>query len=339
MIGDDVLSVASEYDDSVVPVIALSTPSFKGNSYSGYEILLEGIFNRFLEPAHSHDSDLVNLFGIVPAYDPFFRGDLEEVSRLLGKFGLKVNTFFTPDQTFDNILSAPQAGLNIVLSRTYGVEFAKHFEERHQTPYWVTDLPIGADATDKFLRELGAIIGFNPDAVDEIIRKENENYYGYFSRCADLFSDGDLKYYFVTVTNSDYAIPINSFLQKELGWVGLDAFVTDTHENSQRQKFIEAFERAGLDSELLFETDTSRIAKQVRHRHPENRGERYFDDTSPLFIIGSTLEKATALQFGAQSMAVSYPVYNRVIIDRGYAGYRGGLHFFEDLLSSIVSPR
>jgi nitrogenase molybdenum-iron protein beta chain len=339
MIGDDVDSVVGGFEDSGTPVIALSTPSFKGNAYAGYEILLDGIFNKFLPAADTADPGLVNLFGLVPAYDPFFRGDLEELARLLGKLGLRVNTFFTPDQTFGNITSAPSAGLSILFSRVYGADFAGRFAKRHGASVWITDLPIGAEATDRFLQELGARLGVPDAAVAELIRRENTEYYGYFSRAADLFCDGDMKYYSVGVTNANYAIPVASFLQKELGWVGLESFVTDTLDDRQRLALESAYGGAGLDAELLFETDTSQIDKTITRRRPENRGERYFDGATPLYIVGSSLEKAAAQKRGAGFLGVSYPVYNRVILDRGYAGYRGGLHLFEDLIGALVAPR
>src|SRR5690606_7796254 len=48
MIGDDAESVANEFLDEGHPVIAVSTPSFKGDSYHGYEIVLDSVFNRYL---------------------------------------------------------------------------------------------------------------------------------------------------------------------------------------------------------------------------------------------------------------------------------------------------
>jgi nitrogenase molybdenum-iron protein beta chain len=73
--------------------------------------------------------------------------------------------------------------------------------------------------------------------------------------------------------------------------------------------------------------------------HPRNKGQRYFDDISPLYIIGSTLEKRTATERGAKHMSVSFPTYDRLITDRGYAGYRGGLHLFEDLIGQLMSVK
>jgi nitrogenase molybdenum-iron protein beta chain len=339
MIGDDVFGVVNEFADDGKPVIAINTPSFKGDSYAGYEILLDGIFNRYLPASNEKDAKLINLFGVVPAYDPFFRGDLEELSRLISALGFRANTFFTPDQTFENILSASKATLNIVFSRVYGEDFAKRFEEKHGTPFWVTDLPIGAEATDRFLTEFGTRLGVSRTRVNRLIEKENTEYYGYFARAADLICDGDMKYYTVTATNSNYAIPAASFVQKELGWVLLESFVTDQMRDPQKERLQTTYRENIPGSELIFETDTSGIAKTISRRHPENRGQRYFDDFNPLYIIGSSLEKTTAAKRGAIQLSISYPAYNRMILDRGYSGYRGGLHLLEDLIGAIVSPR
>lgn len=329
MIGDDVAGIVSEYRADDKPICAVSTPSFKGDSYRGYECVLDGIINHYLPVNEDKDPKLVNIFGLVPGYDPFFRGDLEEIERLLTALGLKVNTFFTPGQTFENIRSASSASLNIVLSRVWGREFAERFEERHGTPYWITDLPIGPEATDEFLKEVAG--RFKLD-VGGLIEEENHRFYGYFERCADAFCDQDLKHYVVTVTNSTYAIPLARFVTRELGWIVTDSFVTDKLTEEQR---------AALDNEcpLQFLTGVQEIASALNKNHPNSRGQKYFDDLSPLYIIGSTLEKRTAAARGARHLSVSFPVYDRLITDRGYAGYRGGLHLFEDLVGQIMSVK
>jgi nitrogenase molybdenum-iron protein beta chain len=337
MIGDDVHGVVGKFSGEGKPVIAVNTPSFKGDSYAGYEILLDGIFNHYLQPAAEHDPALVNLFGLVPAYDPFFRGDLGEIARLLKGLGLKVNTFFTPDQNFDNILAAPKAGLNIVFSGIYAQNFARNFQERHGTPYWSTALPIGAEAAARFLLELAGHIEVPKKTLDTLIEQENQEYYGYFARGSDLFGDSDMKHYAVTATNSNYLIPVASFLQRELGWVVLHSFVTDQLKDLEKQRLEESYGAVGLDSELIFETGAAGIAKTIALRLPENRGQRYFDDYSPLFILGSALERPTAIKRGARQLSISYPMPNRLVMDRGYAGYRGGLHLFEDLINSILA--
>lgn len=329
MIGDDAAGVVSEFRDEGHPVLSVSTPSFKGDSYHGYDIILDGIFNRFLPKAPEKNPKLVNIFGLVPGYDPFFRGDLEEVKRLLTGMGLEVNTFFTPDQKFENIASAPGAALNIVLSRVWGVELAAKFEERHGTPYWVTDLPIGPEATDKFLAETARRFGADADAA---IEEGNREFYGYFERAADAFCDQDLKYYAITVTNSTYAIPIVRYVTAELGWVFAGCFVTDKLTEAQQSVLRD-------EMPMKFAVGAQEIARAINAGYPRNRARRYFDDLSPLYIIGSTLEKRTASARGAKHLSVSFPVYDRLITDRGYAGYRGGLHLFEDLIGQVMSVK
>lgn len=335
MIGDDAAGTVNEFADEY-PILAVSTPSFKGDSYNGVEILFEGIFNSWLPKNDKKDARTINVFGFVPAYDPFFRGDLEEIERLGTALGLRVNTFFSPSQTFDNILAANEAALNVVLSRTRYGGFAEKFRERHGTPFWITDLPIGPEATDAFLRELSAKLKLDSDKTEAVIERENAWYYRYFERTADAYMDGELRSYAVTATNSNYAVPLNRFLYNELGWVGLDAYVTDDLTDEQREAVRAAFD---VPANLIFEQSTIKIARSVNLNHYENRGERYFDNKQPLFIVGSTLEKQFAVKKGAKFLSVSFPAYDRAIVTQGYAGYRGGLRLYEDLIGQYMGVK
>jgi nitrogenase molybdenum-iron protein beta chain len=146
-----------------------------------------------------------------------------------------------------------------------------------------------------------------------------------------------MKHYAVTATNSNYLIPVASYIQRELGWVALHSFVTDQLQDPQKEQLRKSYTAEGLDSELIFETDTTKIAKTLSRRLPENRGQRYFDDYSPLYILGSVLERPAAIKRGARHLSISYPMANRLVMDRGYAGFRGGLHLFEDLVNSILA--
>jgi nitrogenase molybdenum-iron protein beta chain len=336
MIGDDAEGAVSEFADEA-PIIAISTPSFKGDSYVGYEILLDGIFNKWLQKSGETNPKLVNVFGVVPGYDPFFRGDLEEIERIGARLGVTVNTFFSSTQTFDNITSAPSAALNIIFSRTRCRAFAEKFAERFGTPYWVTDLPVGPEAADNFIRELSAKLNVDSTTIESVIESENKWYYRYFERTVDSYADGELRHYGVTVTNSNYAIPLNKYLYHELGWVPIDAFVTETLTDEQKAAVLEGFAR--LPVKPQFEGSAIKIARAIVQNHPENRGQRYFDSLTPLYIVGSAYEKQTAAKRGARYLAVSFPAYDRVIVTNGYAGYRGGLRLYEDLIGQIMGVK
>lgn len=227
LIGDDIQSVTKEFENSETPVLSIETGGFKGNSYSGYERVLQKLFVEYSEKVTDKRKNLVNIFGLVPAIDPFFRGDLDEIKRLLEKLGISVNTFFTNDQTIDNLREAPEASLNIVLSRTYGIDVAKKFEEKHGVPYYINELPIGPTATAEFLRNISKLLGICSEDVENLIHYENKNYYNYIERISDVYVDSDFQHYAVVVGNANNVISITRFLSEDVGWIPKFSIITD----------------------------------------------------------------------------------------------------------------
>lgn len=339
MIGDDVQSVVREFEDAETPVIAVNTPSFAGDAYVGYEIVLDGIFNGYIKPSEEKDPKLVNIFGLVPNFDPFFRGDLTEIKRILERVGLKVNTFFTPDQTFDNVISASKASLNIQFSHVWGSSFVKKFEEIHGTPYFTSDIPIGAVATEKFLRELSKHIKISKKLLEKVIAEENDIYYKFFTKTVDVITNSQFFYYSAVVANSNYALSLAYYLSEELGWHVEDIAVTDILSKSRQKKLAEAHSQTGLCAELLFEPNAKQIEWHLSKKHFRDHGDRYFDAHSPFFLLGSSIEKYTADTLGALTLSVSYPVRNKLIANRGYAGFNGALTLLEDLISVPLAAR
>jgi nitrogenase molybdenum-iron protein beta chain len=49
MIGDDTVSVVAEFKNAKKPVVAVPTPSFKGNSFFGYALLFKGLIDKYKE--------------------------------------------------------------------------------------------------------------------------------------------------------------------------------------------------------------------------------------------------------------------------------------------------
>ncbi|MDR0877774.1 MAG: hypothetical protein LBN21_06950, partial [Treponema sp.] len=94
MINDDTEAVAGEFKNSKVPVLGIPTPSFKGNSFYGYELFMQGLASKYIKFQQKKDIRTDNILGIVPAFDIFWKGNLREIKRLISKLDLKVNTFF-----------------------------------------------------------------------------------------------------------------------------------------------------------------------------------------------------------------------------------------------------
>ncbi|HWP96090.1 MAG TPA: nitrogenase component 1 [Syntrophomonadaceae bacterium] len=339
VIGDDVRAVVAEFRERGVPIVAAETGGFKGNSYYGYDLVLKALFADYLESGPEKVKGKVNLLGIVPFMDVFWRGNLEGLRCLLEGLGLEVNTFFTAQDNLEAIKQAASAELNIVVSDVYGVEAAQAFQDIHGTPYILTPLPIGPAASDAFLRQVGTALSLNQDIIETFIDHENQLYYTYLEPLIECYNDLDLQRYAAVIGDANYSVAITRFLSDDLGWLPELVVFTDQLNESQEKSLGERtiHLESGLTPKVVFETDTSEIIRHLEFLG--NPSGKYNNPLSPAFVVGSSLDRELAQKIGAPHLSVSFPVANRAIIDRSYTGYRGGLRLMEDLLSAIIAGR
>ncbi len=341
IIGDDPKAVANRYSTPGKPVFAISTGGFKGNSYKGYDLVMKTLFSEFVQKSGQKKKNHVNVWGVVPSKDPFFRGDLEEIKRLLSLIGITANIFFGPEDTLESLKKSGEASANIVLSRVYGIEAAEAFKEIHGTPYILEDIPVGAVATEKFLLRIAEFLSIDAEIVNKAIEKEKKHYYYYIERVADIYLDSEFQHYSVVVGNSNYCAPVTKFLSEDIGWLPELSVITDGLTDEEKEAVTLSFE--GIESvsppKIIFETNASEIQAHFSDIYKPQGSSRYYNSPSPLFIFGSSLEKELAERLGGKILIVSFPVINRALMDKCYAGFKGGLHLFEDILSILLAGR
>lgn len=341
IIGDDIQSVVREFRSDGVSIAGVETGGFKGDGYRGYDLVLQALFRDFVERGREKIPQKVNLWGIVPGQDPFWRGNLQHLASLLGRLGLTVNTFFAPEARLDDLQNAGEAALNIVVSRYYGIAAAQLFEEIHGTPFLSTALPIGPSATAFFLRQVAGALDIADTVAEALIAEENTRYYSNVERIADAYNDLDFQRYAVVIGDANYAPAITGFLAKDFGWLPELTIITDDLPADRREPLQSDLSNpaSGFPAQLVFETDTSAMAGHLADTWPRFRGQRLYDAFSPAFVIGSSLDREFAASIGAAHLSVSFPVGNRVILNRGYTGYAGAMNLIEDLLSVVVAAR
>lgn len=343
MIGDDVASVVNPLaEDDGEKIIYAETGGFHGNSYLGYDLVLESILAQYV-PVTGKKTGRVNLWGIPPYFDVFWRGNLLELRRLLEKIGLEVNTFFTVEDTLASIRQAGSAELNIVVSDIFGLKAAETAKNIHGTPYLTTPLPIGPTATADFLGTVGAALNLPQEVIARFIDDQTRRYYSILEPLTDCFSDIDLQRYAAVVGDSNYVTAVTRFLADDLGWLPEVAAVTDVLRDEQKDLVAERLNKleSGIRPELIFSTDTSEIRRQTLS-HWQSRTKiqgKYTHSPNPAFVLGSSLERELAKELNAPHLSIAFPVSNRAVLDRGYAGFSGGLRLIEDLLSTIIVNR
>lgn len=341
MVGDDVDAVVGTYRAKGVPIVPVATGGFKGNSLVGYDLVLRALFRHYVEQGVPKQPGSVNLWGIPPGLDVFWEGNLIELRRLLDALGLKVNAIYTPNDNLNDLRNAAAAELNIVVSPLYGVDAARVFEEVHGTPFVQLDFPIGGHGTRRFLLQVASRLGLQAALVDDLIKREEETYYHFLSRSLDAYNDIDLQRFAIIIGNVNYAYGLTEFAYRELGWLPELVVVNDILIDEQKESVAAGFASLvpELAGKLVFETDNSRMIEHFSRAWSPSNGQRYYRSFSPSFVLGSTLDKELADAVGAGHLPVTYPVSNRQVLTRAYAGYRGGLTLVEDIFSVLLQAR
>ncbi len=339
IIGDDAVSIASRYKDK--NVIGVNTPGFLGNTLRGYDAILSALAKSIIEKKENKDPRTINLLGVVPGHDVFYRGNISYISDLLNKIGVKVNSFFGDEESVEKIKGYGDASLSVVLSETAGQITAKQFEKTHGIPYVVTDLPIGPKASERFLRLIAEKLGIDKEIVDEVVNSETKYFYSYLERIVDVAADLDFQRYVAAFTDSYYAYPLIDFVSEELGWIPHFVSINDLQDKKKQELYLKKFDELSSRTkpQVIFEDKVGLAKKKLRASWPYNNNQKYYDTLGPLYIIGSVVERNLANDYGAGFLTVAFPVSNRAVLNKGYAGFRGALTLVEDLLTNLVASR
>jgi nitrogenase molybdenum-iron protein beta chain len=349
MIGDDIAAVIAEIAGEAPAgkqVVFAKTGGFKGNSYDGYAIVLEALIQQFVQkppgPASGGKASkskkaakTVNLLGIAPYMDAFWRGNIEGVRKLLEGLGVQVNSFFTVHDSLDTLRYSGGADLTLVVSDCYGIEAAKAYETRFAIPWIASPLPIGPTASAELLRSVAGALDLKVD-VEAHIRKEQARFYRYLEPMTDAYYDFDLQRYAVIVADANYALGVSRFLYDDLGWLPAYVQFTELLSGKQQEELARKIPGNPL---VVFDTNASSARERLLERYPPPKAGEYADTLAPAFVIGSSLERDLALKLGAPHLSLSFPVSNRAVLNRGYTGFSGGLTLAEDLISAIAAGR
>ncbi|MBQ2318312.1 MAG: hydrogenase [Lachnospiraceae bacterium] len=337
IVGDDVPSVVYEYQEQGYPIINIETGGFKGNNYFGHNLLLKEMVQTFLKgKTPNKKKGLVNVFSVIPFQDPFWRGDLSEIKRLLASIGLETNILFGNESAGIKEWEAlPDAEFTLVLNPWVGLDAAKLLEKRFGVPYLhIPVLPVGAEATSEFLRTVASFAEIDPEVVEAVIAKEEERFYSYFTDAADFFTEtrNGLPYELYTIADSAYGIGASKFLIRELGFAPKRAFVIENVPQKYRTLVEQAF--LDIDEEyadhIHFEEDGGAI--EARIAGDENRPQK-------TLILGSQWENDIAQKLEAPITHLSMPIMESLIMNKTYLGYAGGLRLLEDIYSNILSNK
>lgn len=324
IIGDDVLSVTSEFQEQGHEVYAIEAPGFLGDSNLGYETVWNTLIEKVVEKDVPKDEKLVNIFGIVPYHDPFWAGTLEEIDRILTRLGLKVNTFFTKHQGIDVIKKSSAAALNIIINPWLFKAGAKKYETKFGVPsIRFPGLPVGATDTTRFVRAVSEALNLDKEMVEEVITSEERYVYDYLEQAIGVVSWKR----FSVVGDANTAIGLTRYLENDFSFTPISTIISEPifrEEDKERiREQIQDTEYA-LPPKVIFAADQYEINQALLNEEKEIT-----------LIVGSSNEREVALEKDVQFILGTFPLNERLVFNRTYAGYRGSLTFTEDLYDNM----
>lgn len=331
-IGDDLGQIiAQARDQGSVPegkeVFYASTPSYRGSHVTGFSSMAEAMAKHFATRTDKR-TDAIN---IVPGYvEP---ADMREVKRLSAL--MKIPAIVFPDTS--DVLDTPNTGHfsmypkggttaaqlraagdslgTIALGQFASEAAASALESKCGVPYTVLGLPIGVEATDRFIETLRELAGV--EVPDEITTERGRlldlmiDMHQYFHNAkVAIFGDPDQVLGLVEFTRDLGMIPIH-VLTGTLGSRferGTEALLADTNPRANI--------KAGGDLLLM-------------HQWIKNE---------PVdLLIGNTYGKYIARAEEVPFVRFGWPILDR--IGHQYfptVGYQGGIRLAEQMLNALL---
>jgi nitrogenase molybdenum-iron protein beta chain len=322
IIGDDILAITDDYRKKGLPVYPVTTPGFKGDSLLGYEAVFEVFTEYIVDAPPSHEADLVNLFGIIPYHDPHWSGTLEELSRILSKLGLRVNTFFTGNQNIETVKKSGAAALNIIVSPYLLKNTAKIYEEKFGVRCLRFDgVPIGPTQTSEFVRQVAEALQLDNTKTERVLDEENRYVYNYFETIIGAFTWKR----FAVAADAGTAIGVTRFLADDFSMNPVAVVVTEQiWSDSDRERITERLTN--------LEYARPPVVRFLRDHYDIRQELKKYEYH---ILLGSSLEDEVARELDVQLQRVAYPISDILVINRTYAGFRGCLTFIEDLFDNL----
>ncbi len=268
-----------------IPVVPLELPSYQrkenwGASETFYQLCRHLVLKPQEKTAKRRPS--CNILG--PSALGFrHRDDVKEITQLLNKLGIAINVVAPLEATVADIRKLADADFNVVLYPEIGMSTAQWLMRQFDQPYTKT-VPLGANATQDFIREVCALASLEVPAIEEMTARAR-----WYAQSVDsTYLTGKRVYLFGDATHVVSAARIAS---EEMGF---DVVGLGTYSREFAREVRDCAKKYGV--EALITDDYLEVEAQITELQPE-------------LILGTQMERHIAKRHGIPCAVISAPVH------------------------------
>jgi len=331
-IGDDVPQIVNKArEEGKVPkgkyVIHVNTPSYVGSHITGFSGMVKSMVAYFAENSGKKQKQV----NIIPGFvEP---SDMRELKRICSEMGIKTVVF--PDTS--GVLDSPQTGRyqlypkggvtvktlktigdsmgTIALGQLASGPAAKALDAKCKVKYEILGLPIGLNATDRFIDALRKMAGVSvPESIDEergqLIDILTDMHQYFFNKKVALFGD------------PDHLVSLVEFLS-DIGMKPVH-IVTGTPGAKFETRVREILKDKVPDVNVRAAGDVFLLHQWIKNAPVD-------------LLIGNTYGKYIARDEDIPFLRMGFPVFDR--IGHSYfptLGYKGAMRLAERILNAFL---
>lgn len=332
-IGDDLNQITRKArEDGKIPdgkyVVHTSTPSYVGSHVSGFANMTKSIVEQLAEKTGAKNDNINLIPGFV---EP---SDMQEMKRIASEMGLKIT--MVPDTS--NVMNGPQTGkynmypeggakvedikscgdsrATVALGEFASAPAAKVLDTKMKVPCHIMELPIGLQATDRFVDTLRTI---GKTTVPDSLLLER-------GQLLDVITDMQQYLYgkkVALIGDPDHMIALTEFL------LALDMKPVHIITGTPGKIFMERIKN--LTKDLPYEVNVKNesdlfLFHQLIKKEPVD------------LIFGNTYTKYISRDEDIPAIRFGFPIMDRVGHSYfPYVGYKGAIRLIEKMLDAFLA--
>jgi nitrogenase molybdenum-iron protein beta chain len=163
--------------------------------------------------------------------------------------------------------------------------------------------------------------------INKYVRQQEKQAYYELDIAGDVCAQFSTSLPIATVADSATAVGVVRFLANEAGFTPTIVVINDDPPREVRETILSRLDdlKANIKPKVVFEVDNYELNQQLATAYYR-------------VILASSQERFAAQEENQIHLSISYPAFERLVVNDTYAGYGGGIALLEDFLTKFIMP-